>query len=195
MLHPSFLNYHSFSINPIVKISNFNFSSFAENPTSPEQNVHDITVSASGYIAGRVNSRLALPIDLNESVEEVSVINEDANLSNFQSNVLSLVDNEQKVLIIKCHSEKLDLIKNKLPQDSFIIHSFIEADEEEEACEWISGKSGKKFLITDDETVDGYEFDTVIIVVPEDEKDRISSLCQRATARLIVCFHKTENKT
>ena len=153
--------------------------------------MHDITVSvSSGSAIGSVNSRLALPMDLTQSAEKVCLIHEDANLSNFQCNVLSLVKNEQKVLIINCYSDKLDLIKNKLPQDSFIVHTRFEANEEEEACEWISGKSGKKFLIADSLTVAGYEFDTVIIVVYESLKDRISSVCQRATARLIVCIYE-----
>jgi len=181
-------------LNPIrnsKEIVKYAYPSIRENPTSPEQNVHDIYVSASGYSIGTVNSRLAFPIDLNESVEEVSVINDDGNLSNFQSNVLSLVENEQKVLIIDHTSAKLGLIKTKLLQDSFIVHKYNEANEEEEACEWINGKSGKKFLIADHRTVAGYEFDTVIIVVSEDYKDIISNLCQRATARLIVCIYKS----
>ena len=153
--------------------------------------MHDIIVSASGFSVGSVKSRLALPIDLNESVEEVSVFIEDANLSNFQSNVLSLVENEQKVLIINYFSRRtgiFDLIEPKLPQESFIVHKYDEANEEE-ACKWISGRSGKKFLITDQDTVAGFEFDAVIIVVEKIDKDNISSLCQRATARLIVCLH------
>ena len=79
--------------------------------------------------------------------------------------------------------------KSRLPKDSFIVHTWNDANEEE-ACEWISGKSGKKFLITDHWTVAGYEFDIVIIVASEHLKDQISSVCQRATARLIVtCSH------
>ena len=46
-----------------------------------------------------MHSRLALPTDLSESVEEVCLVHEDANLSGFQSNVINLVENEQKVHI------------------------------------------------------------------------------------------------
>ena len=130
-------------------------------------------------------------MDLHQSAEEVCMIHEDENLSNFQTNVLSLVENEKRVLIILANSDKLDLVKSKLPQDSFIVHKYDESNEEE-ACEWISGKSGKKFLIADHRTVAGYEFDTVIIVTDEDYKDEISSVCQRATARLIVCLYDSK---
>ena len=153
--------------------------------------MHDIAVSGNGYASGghAVNSRLALPMDLHQSAEEVCMIHEDANLSNFRTNVLSLVKNEKKVLIIFAHSfSKLDLVKSKLPQDSLIVHAYDEANEEE-ACEWISGKSGKKFLIADHQTAAGYEFDTVIVVTTELRKDRIASVCQRATARLIICIY------
>ena len=153
--------------------------------------MHDINVSGSnGLELASVNSRLTLPMDLTQSAEKVCLIHEEGNLSNFQCNVLSLIENEQKVVIIDYDAKKIDLIKNKLPQDSFIVHTRFEANEEEEVCEWISGKSGKKFLIADWYTVAGYEFDTVIIVVPENVKDQISSVCQRATARLIVCAYK-----
>ena len=167
---------------------------FAEDPILDGQNVHEIAVSGSSgnYSGQSVNSRLALPMDLTQSAEKVCLIHEDANLSNFQRNVLSLVENEHKVLIIDYDTRKLDLVKSKLPQDSFIVHTRFEANEEEEVCEWISGKSGKKFLIADQDTVAGYEFDTVIIVVSEYSKDTISSVCQRATARLIVCSYERD---
>ena len=165
------------------------FESFPDNQTLHGQNVHDIAVSgSSGFASVSVNSRLAFPMDLHQSAEEVCMIHEDANLSNFQTNVLSLVQNEKKVLIIDAFSDKLNLVKSNLPQDSYIVHTYNEANEED-ACEWISGKSGKKFLIADNRTVAGYEFETVIIVAPEDYKDSISSVCQRATARLIVCIY------
>ena len=151
--------------------------------------MQNIEVSGSGgdYITGKVSSKLALPIDLSESVEEVRLIHEDANLSNFQTSVLNLVKNDQKVLIILVFSRGPKLVKSKLPQDSFIVHKHDEANEGE-ACEWISGRSSKKFLIADADTVAGYEFDTVIILSGKDRKNNFASLCQRATSRLIVCF-------
>lgn len=133
---------------------------------------------------GKPRSRLALPVDLSESMEVCYI--QDINLLNFQTNVLTLVENDPKVLIITY--TEFNLLKSKLPQDDFIVHTISNANEEE-AHEWISGKSDKKFLIADDPTVAGCEFDTVIIVFRKHRRDLISSLCQRATARLIVCIY------
>jgi len=194
-------------VNPIRNskgIVKFAYPSIKEDQSTLDgQNVHQIEVSGSGSGVGnpdpaaKVSSELALPIDLSESVEEVCLIHEDSNLSNFQTSVLNLVENEQRVLmILPYYGEKIYLVERKLPQDSFIVHKLNEANEEE-ACEWISGRSSNKFLIADQQTVAGYEFDTVIIVAPEYAKDLISSMCQRATARLIVCLYKkdVENET
>ena len=139
------------------------------------------------YSRVSVKSRLALPLDLSESAEKVCWIYEDFHLSNFHKSVLSLVENEQKVLMIV--TESCDFVKMNLPQDSFIIHKWDQINEEE-ASQWINGTSKKKFLITDERKVIGFEFDTVIIVAHAQEKDYISSVCQRATARLIVCIFR-----
>ena len=132
---------------------------------------------------------MALPLDLSASVEEVKVIQSDQNLSNFEENVLKLVQNDKKVLVILPYSPKgIDLVKNKIPKDNFIVHVHNEANEKE-AGDWISGESDKKYLIADHHTVAGFEFETVIIVTRENHKDQISSVCQRATAKLIICTH------
>ena len=59
---------------------------------------------------------------------------------------------------------------------------------EKEVCDWISGASNKKYLITDHLTVTGFEFETVVIVSDEQDKDNISNLYQRSTAKLILCY-------
>jgi hypothetical protein len=59
---------------------------------------------------------------------------------------------------------------------------------EKEVCDWISGASKKKYLITDHLTVTGFEFETVVIVSDEQDKDNISNLYQRSTAKLILCY-------
>ena len=153
--------------------------------------MHEITVSGGGaaYTNNKTSSRLALPIDLSESVEEVQVVYGDEALSGFKRKVLKLVKNEQKVLIIVPFGDYINLhyVKSKLPKKNFIVHQRYDANEEE-ACEWIRGSSSKKFLVADGGTVIGFEFDTVIIVANEYDKDNISSLWQRATARLIICL-------
>ena len=128
----------------------------------------DVMENVENYpIIDKLRSRLALPIDLNESAAEVLEIHEDTNLSYFDVSALSLVENEHKVLLIMAFSnDKLHLIKNKLPENNFIIHTNDEKNEVE-ACEWVCGKSSKKFLIADADTVAGFEFSTVIMVVAE----------------------------
>ena len=59
---------------------------------------------------------------------------------------------------------------------------------EKEVCDWISGTSNKKYLITDHLTVTGFEFETVVIVSDVESKDSISNLYQRSTAKLILCY-------
>ena len=56
----------------------------------------------------------------------------------------------------------------------------------EKTRDWIAGNSDKKFLITDEWTVAGYEFDTVILVAYDHQMRDVSSVCQRARAKLIV---------
>ena len=60
---------------------------------------------------------------------------------------------------------------------------------EKEVCDWISGTSNKKYLITDHLTVTGFEFETVLIVADVQFKNDISNLYQRATAKLTLCFY------
>ena len=111
-------------------------------------------------------------------------------MSDFDENVLKLVENDKKVLVIFTYVTRkdFDLVKNKIAKDNHIVHVYDEANEKE-AGDWISGESDKKYLIADWGTVAGFEFDTVIIVTPEYRKKQISSLCQRATAKLIVCTY------
>ena len=90
--------------------------------------MQDVNVFGFNYTYTGISSKfkLTLPVDLCQSVEEVRLINDYPNLSNFESNVLSLVENEKKVLIIHLqaysHKEKYKLVKSKLPQDSFIAY-------------------------------------------------------------------------
>merc|ERR1739848_329424 len=92
----------------------------------------------TGCYGDRVNSRITLPVDLSEGVGKVQEIYEDTDLSGFQNNVLSLVENDKKVLVIVYASSKaMNIIKIKLPWNNFIIHRCDEPNEEE-ACEWIS---------------------------------------------------------
>jgi hypothetical protein len=134
-----------------------------------------------------VNSMMSMPVDLVESVEEVKVCNLDENLTSFQNEVLKLVENEKKVLIIVVSdfSPIFDLVISKIAQDDLIVHTAWNEVNEEETIDWIADKSDKKYLITDHLTVTG--FDTVIIVADEELQNEISNLCQRAKSKLILC--------
>ena len=83
------------------------------------------------------------------------------------------------------NTEKLsDLFRAKVSkEDSIVYKSWLG---EEDALDWVLGKSSKKFLITDEWTVAGFEFDTMIILGYDHQMNDISSVCQRAKAKLIV---------
>ena len=56
---------------------------------------------------------------------------------------------------------------------------------EEEALDWITDKTNIKHFIT----VTGFKFETVLIVADAEFKDEISSLYQRATGKLVICYY------
>ena len=136
-----------------------------------------------------VNSTMSRPVDLVESVQEVKVCNLDEDLTNFQDEVLELVQNEKKVLIIVVSDEEpiFGLVRDQIAQDDVIVHTAWNEVNEEETIDWIDDKSNKKYLITDHLTVTGFEFDTVIIVADGELRHEISNVCQRAKSKLILC--------
>ena len=131
---------------------------------------------------------MALPVDLCESVEEVKVWHTDENLSDFQEKVLPFVVNDAKVLVIVVSDlpHTFDLVMSKISPDDVILYH---ESNEEEALDWIIDESNKKYLITDHITVTGFEFETVLIVADAEFKDEISSLYQRATGKLVICYY------
>ena len=154
--------------------------------------MHEVSITGvHGYMNATVNSTMSRPVDLVESVEEAKVCNLDENLTNFQDNVLKLVQNEKKVLIIVVSDEEpiFGLVRDQIAQDDVIVHTAWNEVNEEETIDWIADKSDKKYLITDHLTVTGFEFDTVIIVAEEKDEKEISSLYQRARSKLILCCY------
>ena len=132
---------------------------------------------------------MSRPVDLIESVEEPKVCHLDENLTSFQGEVLELVQNERKVLIIVVSDEEpiFGIVRDQIPQDDVIVHTAWNEVNEEETIDWIDDKSNKKYLITDHLTVTGFEFDTVIIVADGELRHEISNVCQRAKSKLILC--------
>ena len=152
--------------------------------------MHDVSITGvHGYMNATVNSTMSRPVDLVESVQEVKVCNLDEDLTSFQDEVLELVQNEKKVLIIVVSDEEpiFGLVRDQIAQDDVIVHTAWNEVNEEETIDWIDDKSNKKYLITDHLTVTGFEFDTVIIVADEELRHEISNVCQRAKSKLILC--------
>ena len=152
--------------------------------------MHEVAITGvHGYMNATVNSTMSRPVDLVESVQEVKVCNLDEDLTSFQDEVLELVQNEKKVLIIVVSdfSPVFDLVMSKIAQDDVIVHGAWNEVHEDEVIDWITDRSDKKYLITDHLTVTGFEFDTIIIVANEHFKDEISNLYQRAKSKLILC--------
>ena len=138
-----------------------------------------------GFLGEKVKAQMALPLDLIESVDVQEVYLK--NLSSVQEKVLKLVENDQSVLLITHDLNGLvQNIKSEMPKDNFIVHCSTDPDEDG-ARDWICGKSSKKFLIVDRANVDGYEADTVLIVIQEVDRSLISNLCQRAKGKLVIC--------
>ena len=80
----------------------------SENQCKMNETVYEVAVTGNtGCYGDRVNSRITLPVDLSEGVGKVQVIHEDTDLSGFQNNVLTLVENEKKVLVIVYASSKV----------------------------------------------------------------------------------------
>ena len=81
----------------------FNSSKIPDNKsTNADSKVHEVAITGvHGYVNATVNSRMTRPVDLTESVEVAKVCYLDENLTNFQDEVLHLVQNEKKVLIRK----------------------------------------------------------------------------------------------
>ena len=158
--------------------------------------MHEVAITGvHGYVDATVNSMMSRPVDLTESVEEVKVCYVDEHLTSFQDNILKLVQNEKKVLVIVVSdfSQIFDLVRSKIADHDVIVHGAWNEENEEEAVEWITDRSEKRYLITDHLTVTGFESDTVIIVTDEELKNEISNVCQRAKSKLILCCFSESN--
>ena len=88
-------------------------------------------------------------------------------------------------MVILDNTDKLfDLFRDKVTKENCIVYRSWFG--EEDALDWIIGKSNKKFLITDEWTVAGFEFNTMILLAYDHQMTGVSSVCQRAKAKLIV---------
>ena len=150
--------------------------------------VHGAPYSTSFESRTSMKSSIVIPRDLCLS-EEVMIIKDHE-----FSKALDKVQGHKQVLIVVLINYNIrELIewlgtKAKLTHKDFLLYyCWDHQSEEHKVREWINGNSNKKFLITDEWTVAGYEFDTTILLVKDDQINLISKVCQRARANLIVC--------
>ena len=184
-------------LNPLRNSSEVVTSAYPNIPIEHHNEVYDVVVTGSGgFLQGnKVNSKISVPMDLCQSVESVNVVELVDQLSGFENRVLKLLKNESHVLVIVNHKSPkiLKNVKKKMPQDSFIVHCCHEPNEVD-AKDWAIGLSSKKFLIADQGTAAGFEFDTVLIVFDINDRNNMSSLCQRAKSKLVICLDKERHR-
>ena len=128
-----------------------------------------------------MRSRISIPQDLCSSEQEVKIFK-----AQEFSKVLDEIQEDEQVLVVVT-AKTLNWVKKRLPVNNSLMHCFKYLSEESAVLDWIAGRSNKKFLISDEWTVSGYEFHTVILIAQDDQMHCLSSVKQRAIAKLIVC--------
>ena len=128
-----------------------------------------------------MRSRISIPQDLCPSEQEVKIFK-----SQEFSKVLDEIQEDEQVLVVVT-AKTLNWAKKRLPVNNSLLHCFKHLSEESAVLDWIAGRSNKKFLISDEWTVSGYEFHTVVLIAQDDQMHGLSSVKQRAIAKLIVC--------
>ena len=131
-------------------------------------------------------SKIVIPQDICESEGEVQVIED-----YFSNALIEVKDYKQVLVVVTANFKSEDLVdffeKRGMSKNDFLLYCCGYPCEEKEIHEWVTGNSEKKFLITDEWTVAGYEFDVIILVVRDDQMHGISTVCQRTISKLIVC--------
>ena len=90
------------------------------------------------------------------------------------------------MIVIDSSDQLFNFVKKHLKKDCVEYRSWNNGNETK-ATEWLSNKSKKKYLITDEWAVAGYEFDTVVLVTHSNiPRKGLSTVIQRARAKLIV---------
>ena len=133
-----------------------------------------------------MKSKIKVPKDLcqSEKVKDYPV----CSVKRFKE-ILQEVKEETKILVIVMDStdDLFNCVKKLLKKDHVEYRSWQKTSNETKASNWLKENSKKKYLITDEWAVAGFEFDTVIIVTyPDQQKIGLSSVVQRARAKLMV---------
>ena len=128
-----------------------------------------------------MRSKIAIPQDLCPSEQKVKIFK----IHEF-SKVLDEIQEEEQVLVVVTVKD-LNWVKKLFPANSFLLHCSERPSQENAVHQWIAGRSDKKFLISDEWMVSGYEFHTVILIAQDHQMHGLSTVKQRAIAKLIVC--------
>ena len=107
-----------------------------------------------------MRSRISIPQDLCPSEQEVKIFK-----AQEFSKVLDEIQEDDQVLVVVT-AKTLNWAKKRLPVNNSLWHCFKHLSEESAVLDWIAGRSNKKFLISDEWTVSGFEFHTVILHSP-----------------------------
>ena len=112
----------------------------------------------------------------------------------FKLRKLEMESDESKILVIVMDptDNLFNFVKKGLKTGCFKSGDFIEyrswhSGNEKETCQWLSGNSKKRYLITDEWAVAGFEYDNVVLVTYSNQpKDSLTTVIQRARANLTV---------
>ena len=132
-----------------------------------------------------MESKITVPKDLcqGENVENYSACSGES----FKEALKQFKDyNKVLMIVIDSLDELFNFVKKHLKKD-FVEYRSWNTGNETKATEWLANKSKKKYLITDEWAVAGFEFDTVILVTHSNQQSKeLSTVIQRARAKLIV---------
>ena len=132
-----------------------------------------------------MESKIVLPKDLcqGENVENYSSCSGES----FKETLKQFKDVKKVLMIVIDSSDELFTFVKKHLKKDFVEYRSWNTGNETKATEWLANKSKKKYLITDEWAVAGYEFDTVILVTHSNQQRKgLSTVIQRARAKLIV---------
>ena len=132
-----------------------------------------------------MESKITIPKDLcqGENVENYLACSGES----FKEALKQFKDHNKVLMIVIDSSDLLfNFVKKHLKKD-FVEYRSWNTGNETKATEWLVNKSKKKYLITDEWAVAGFEFDTVILVTHFNQQRKgLTTVIQRARAKLIV---------
>ena len=161
----------------------------------PEGTEHTVKVQHPGFGGASQEKKILVPKGLTECEPVIKITENSSNRFEKLAQVLQNVQQDKQVLIVldvSLSSAQRKQFKEKMPKDKFLVYLCLPTkkmpnDDISEIKAWLTEEpSEKKFLLCDQLTAGGYEFASVILVTRYLQNNRISNMCQRAKAKLIV---------